>query len=105
MISAAGVSVDVVLDLPVLEPVLGKGAVPPGHVQTRVALVVLDLEGVSAFIRQPVAAGMAKHVRVDRKIQTGNNAGTLNEALKPSSRHRRTALADEHVRAFRSILE
>jgi hypothetical protein len=55
MISVAAVFVDIILPVP--EPVLCKGAILPGHVQARVAQVVLNLERASSFVRQPEATG------------------------------------------------
>jgi hypothetical protein len=84
-------------DLPVLKPALGQSAVLPRHIQARVAKIVLDLESIPAFIGEPVTSGMPEHVRMHRKIETGRNAGTFDEALKTGPRHRCPSLADEHV--------
>ncbi len=60
-----------------------------------VSQVRLQRPGVRAVVRQLVAAGMAKHVRMRLQLDASADGRALDHPGEASGRERRTALADE----------
>jgi hypothetical protein len=62
--------------------------------------VMLKGSSVMAFIGKLEAAGVAKHVRMDREWQLGLKAGAGHELANIARGHRTAALRDKQVRAI-----
>ena len=55
---------------------------------------------VAAIVRKLEAAGVSQHMRVQLKRETGGDARTGNQFLKPGNTEGRATLAHEHERAL-----
>ena len=74
-----------------------------GVLNVLVPEVVLEGPRVVAIIGQLEPAGMAKHVRVDRKWHLGGLAEPLDEAVEPNRTNRPAALGNEYVGIFEVV--
>ena len=86
-----------------LEPVGRHFGVPDGVLNVLVPKVVLQGPRVVAIICELEPAGMAKHVRVDRKWHLGGLPEALNEAVETDGADWSAALGNEHVGVCRVI--
>src|SRR5262249_61033796 len=81
----------------VLEPVRRHFGVPDRVLNVLVAEVVLQGPRVVAIIGQLEPAGMAKHVRVDRKWHLRDRPEALDEPVETDGTHWPATLGNEHV--------
>jgi len=87
----------------VLEPVGRHVGVPDGVLNVLVPEVVLQGPGVMAIVRELEPAGVAKHVRVDRKWHLGGFPEALDKPVKTDGADWPTALGNEYVSLSRVI--
>ena len=81
-----------------LEP--GRRQLGVAHRMLDVAMPELGLQrtGIDALVRQLVAAGVPKHVGVDRKTEPGCDAEPRDQLAKAGGRERRSPLGRENER-------
>ena len=65
--------------------------------------VVLQSPRVVAIVGELETAGVAQHVRVDRKWHLGGLADALDESVKADGTHWSAALGNEHISLSRVI--
>jgi hypothetical protein len=65
--------------------------------------VMLQGAGIVAVVGQFEAAGMAQHVRMDRKRQLGGLAEPCNQMMEAERAQRAATLRDEHVSPSRRV--
>src|SRR5262249_19488960 len=87
----------------ILESVGRHFGVPDRVLDVLVAEVVLQGPRVVAIIRQLEPAGMAKHVRVDRKWHLGGLADALDKPVETDGAEWPAALGNEYVDVSRGI--
>jgi hypothetical protein len=65
--------------------------------------VVLDRARVAAIVRELVAGGMPKHVRMDGKGEASQETGASHQLADGRRRHGPTELGDEQIRRSRVL--
>src|SRR4051812_15478861 len=85
----------------ILEPICRQFGVAGGMLNVTVPQIMLDRPRVLPVVGQLVAGGVAQHVRMDRELDAGREAGSTDDLAHRIGAERRLALAHKYVGGVR----